>query len=104
MQIEKVRAIPGYKKFNVVDRYLQNSKPRQVMLTFDDGSSQALADFDLASSWNTLDYQTRKLSTPVKSRHVRVTIQSTYPGENMGMGHSATNDVSISEFHLWGQP
>jgi len=102
--IESVKALPGYKKFNVVDRYLQNSKPRQVSLTFDNGTSQTLAAFDLASSWATLDWQTRPLAAPVTTKYVKVTILSTYPGQNMGGGHAATNDVSTSEFHFWGRP
>lgn len=101
--VEEVRAIPGYKKFNIVDRYLQNRKPRQVSLTFDNGSTQVLPDFDLASSWAGLDWQTRRLTTPVSTKYVKVTILSTYPGEDMGSNHPATSDVSISEFHFWGK-
>jgi zinc-ribbon domain len=102
--IDSIKALPGYKKFNVVDRYLQNSKPKQVSLTFDNGTSQTLPDFDLAPSWSALDWQTRPLATPVTTSYVRVTILSTYPGQNMGGGHPATNDVSTSEFHFWGRP
>ena len=101
--ISSVYTIPGYKKFSDVDRYLQNAKPKQVVLTFDDGTTETV-DFDLAPSYAALSWQTKPLSKPVTTRTVKVTVVSTYPGQNMGGGHKASSDVSISEFHFLGHP
>ena len=101
--ISSVYAISGYKKFSDVDRYLQNAKPRQVVLTFDDGTSETIT-FDLAPSYAALSWQTKPLSKPVTTRTVKVTVVSSYPGQNMGGSHTATSDVSISEFHFLGRP
>jgi hypothetical protein len=103
INISAVHAIPGYKKFSDVDRYLQNAKPREVQLTFDDGSTETVT-FDLAPSYAALSWQTKPLSKPVTTRTVKATVLSSYPGQNMGGGHSATSDVSISEFHFLGTP
>lgn len=101
--ISSVYAIPGYKKFSDVDRYLQNAKPRQVVLSFDDGTTETVT-FDLAPSYAALAWQTKPLSKPVTTRTVNVKIASTYPGQNMGGGHTASSDVSISELHFLGSP
>jgi predicted Ser/Thr protein kinase len=101
--ISAVYAIPGYKKFSEVDRYLQNAKPRQVVLTFGDGTTETIT-FDLAPSYTALSWQTKPLSKPVTTSTVKATITSSYPGQNMGGGHSASSDVSISEFHFKGSP
>jgi hypothetical protein len=99
--VSAVRAIPGYKKFSEVDRYLQNPKPREVLLTFDDGTTETIT-FDLAPGYEALSWQTKPLSKPVTTSTVKATVTSTYPGQNMGGGHSASNDVSISELHFLG--
>jgi eukaryotic-like serine/threonine-protein kinase len=103
VKIDSVYAIPGYKKFSEVDRYLQNAKPREVVLTFDDGTRETIT-FDLAPSHSALNWQTKPLTKPVTTSSVKATITDSYPGQNMGGGHSASSDVSISEFHFLGSP
>ncbi|HEY5530523.1 MAG TPA: protein kinase [Candidatus Anoxymicrobiaceae bacterium] len=96
--IKDVKAIPGYKKFSEVDRYLQNGKLAQVILTFDDGSKQTV-NFSRAANWASADWQVVPL-TPVRTQKVRVTIAATYPGQNSGSG--AATDTTVSEFHFEG--
>ena len=99
--VTDVYALPGYKKISDVDRYLQNPKPSQVTLFFDDGSSQTIG-FDQAPSANALAWQTKPLQKPVQTQTVRMQVTGVYPGQNMGGGHTATQDLSISEFHFLG--
>lgn len=101
MVVTGVHALPGYKKFSDVDRYLQNAKPRTVRLTFDGQSSQDVT-FDLAPSYAALAWQDKPLGAPVTTRNVKVTVLDTYPGQSMGGGHTASRDVSTSELHLLG--
>jgi len=100
--VTSVRAIPGYKKFSDVDRYLQNPKPSQLTLTFDDGSSQVV-NFDRAPGAAALGWQERRLDKPVETTTVRVAVTGIYPGESQGGGHSASRDLSISELHFIGR-
>lgn len=101
--LSSVYAIPGYKKFSDVDRYLQNPKPNQVVLTFDDQTTEVVT-FDPAPGYAALAWQTKPLTKPVTTRAVKVTVANTYPGQNMGGGHTASSDLSISEFHFLGHP
>jgi hypothetical protein len=101
VQIHGVHAIPGYKKFYIVDRYLQNHRPRLVMLTYDEPGITDTVEFDHAANYETLDWQTKSLRRPVTTRTVTVRILDTYPGERQG-SRAAADDVCISEFHFFG--
>jgi eukaryotic-like serine/threonine-protein kinase len=97
--IKDVRAIPGYKRFNQVDRYIQNGKLDQVTLTFQDGSTRTVT-FRLDPNWQVADWQTVPIDPPARTRTVRVTILSVYPGQDSGKG--AATDTTVSEFHFQG--
>jgi hypothetical protein len=97
--IKDVRAIPGYKRFNLVDRYIQNGKLNQVVLTFQDGSTRTVS-FRLDPNWQAADWQTVPIGPPVRTQTARVTIASVYPGQDSGKG--AATDTTVSEFHFQG--
>jgi hypothetical protein len=103
MLITGVNVVPGYKKFLIVDRYLQNHKPRQVLLSYDEPGVSDRIVFDLAASYNMLDWQTKSLQRPITTRTVTIKILDTYPGEMQG-NRPAADDVCISEFHFIGSP
>ncbi len=97
--IKDVRAIPGYKRFNQVDRYLQNGKLDQVTLTFQDGSARTVS-FRLDPNWQAADWQTVPVDPPARTQTARVAILSVYPGRDSGKG--AATDTTVSEFHFQG--
>jgi serine/threonine protein kinase len=96
--VKDVKAIPGYKRFYLVDRYIQNGKLGQVSLTFDDGSTQTVS-FSEAPDWASAGWQVIPLN-PVRTQKVRVTILSAYPGRDSGRG--VASDTTVSEFHFEG--
>ena len=94
--VREAKAMPGYNKTsNGKDRFKQNGKLREVILTFSDGSSQFIT-FDNSRGW-----QVKPLSTPVETTTVKVTIHSVNPGEP-GPNWGASADTSVSEFHFEG--
>lgn len=103
MVITGISAIPGYKKFYKIDRYIQNFKPRQVTLTYDNQGRKDNITFDLADNYASLGWQTRSLESPVTTKSVTVKIVDTYPGKYQG-NKAPSTDLSISEFHFIGYP
>ena len=72
-KISGVGIVGGYPKSDEV--YFNNARPKEITLTFDDGTS---INYTLKDSNG--EYQEFKLDSPVSSTKVTITIKSVYPG------------------------
>lgn len=81
--LSQIKIINGYAKSKEI--YMANNRVKKVMLIFSDGKSQEFVLKD-----NILDYQTIKLTKPIKTDSVRITIEEIYKGTKY-------NDTCISE-------
>ncbi len=70
------------------DRYYNNSRPRELLLTFSDGT-EVLADVE-----DRMGYQTIAFDAPVAARSLKVTVTAVYRG-------SKYEDTLISEIELY---
>lgn len=70
------------------DLYWRNGRPRQVTISFDDGSHTGTTLSDTPFAWQTIT-----LDEPVQTESVRITIDSAYSG-------SATSDTCVSEIEI----
>ena len=70
------------------DRYFNNARPRQILLTFSDGS-EITADLE-----DRMGYQNIEFEQPVASNNLKVTISAVYRG-------SKYEDTLISEIELY---
>ena len=70
------------------DRYFNNSRPREILITFSDGT-EILAEVE-----DRMGYQTISFDTPVASSNLKVTIFSVYKGSKYA-------DTLISEIELY---
>ena len=67
------------------DLYWMNSRPKDITITFDDGSKTTSTLSDEPFAWHTIT-----LAKPVQTKTIRITIDSVYAGSNY-------TDTSISE-------
>lgn len=91
--VTRIEVLPGYDKFNQVDRWRSNGRVKTATVTFDDGTTQSL-DFS--------DTRTAQ-STSVPSRSTRTltfTIRHAYPAVP---GPHSAEDTSIGELHVYGR-
>ena len=82
-----IRICAGYSK--AADVYDWNNRPRDVTISFSDGSSVDVTLDDAYSTW-----QVFELSRPVDTTYVRITVNSVYPG-------SQWDDTAISDIQVY---
>ncbi|ACV22661.1 Predicted membrane protein [Slackia heliotrinireducens] len=81
----QVRFVPGYPKSELV--YNNNCRPKNVTVSFSDGTSIDVEIEDIMGQEITLD-----LDKPVKTTFVRLTINEVFPGDQW-------TDCTVAEFH-----
>lgn len=84
--VRSIRIMAGFNKSE--DLYWRNSRPKDITITFDDGSTTSSTLSDEPFAWHTIT-----LSETVQTTSVRITIDSTYPG-------SRYSDTCISEITI----
>ncbi|PKO02895.1 MAG: hypothetical protein CVU43_05605 [Chloroflexi bacterium HGW-Chloroflexi-5] len=99
--ITGMKLIPGYKKFMIVDRYLQNHKLKRIGITYGNTSVQDEFTFDQASNYQALTWQYKATKNQIATQSVTVKVLETYPGITQG-NRSASHDLCVSEFHFLG--
>jgi hypothetical protein len=101
--VTKVRIAPGLQQppsatniGNALYNFKHNGRPRNLALSFSDGSQQSinLIDFNNESE---LGFQERNIK-PTRTRWVRLQINSIYSGA----GDIDTSDVGIAEIEVYG--
>ena len=85
--VSGIRIMGGYDKTQEI--YYKNHRPRQVTITFDNGST---ITGELSDSYNVV--QDMKFDNPVQTRTVRITIDSVYEG-------SYYDDCCITEIEVY---
>ncbi len=99
--ITGMKLIPGYKKFMIVDRYLQNHKLKRISITYANTSVQDEFTFDQVGSYQALTWQYKATKNQIVTQSVTVKVLETYPGITQG-NRSASSDLCVSEFHFLG--
>ena len=84
--VRSIRIMAGFNKSE--DLYWKNSRPKDITITFDDGTTTTSTLSDEPFAWHTIT-----LSETVQTSSVRITIDSTYPG-------SRYTDTCISEITI----
>ncbi len=84
--VHSIRIMAGFNKSE--DLYWKNSRPKDITITFDDGTTTTSTLSDEPFAWHTIT-----LSETVQTSSLRITIDSTYPG-------SRYTDTCISEITI----
>ncbi|ACV21640.1 activator of osmoprotectant transporter ProP [Slackia heliotrinireducens DSM 20476] len=85
--VSSIDIVGGYPKSDEV--YYNNNRPRDITITFSDGTSVSTTLSDTMGAWQTIT-----LSQPVATTSVRITIDSVYTG-------SMYNDCSFAEIKFY---